>query len=189
MIIVKSILAPSLKIADNENIKVKPAKFNSQKAEEKRILETTTYSTIIIVDGKYISLSITKYFGYQKPYALVHSILPPKGIDLFEEVFYWPVQAYTKPELNHLVYKMIKETEFHYKSKLLYELNWEVIDVKIKNGTLTLSNKERSHIVAIPPNNSNEPRYDYITDDGHYKFDCKSGEYRGKAIEIIVDKK
>lgn len=188
MISVKSIIAPSLKISNNEIIKIKPIKLNLPKVEEQRILETTTYSTIIIIDGKYISLSIIKYFGYQKPYTLNHSIAPPKGVDLFEEIFYWPLQTYIKPELNHFIYKMIKETDYYYKSKLLYELNWEVIDVKIANGTLILSNKEKSHIVAIPPNNSDEPRYDYITDDGHYKYDCKPGEYKGKAIEIIVNK-
>ena len=189
MISIQSILAPSLKISDSENIKTKPVKLNSKKQEEKRITETTTYSTIIIIDDKYVSLSITKHFGYQKPYELNHSILPPKDVDLFESIFYWPKQAYTRPELNHIVYKTIKETGYHYKSQLIYELNWEVIDVKIKNGALTLSNKERSHIVAIPPNDSDTPRYDYITDDGHYKVDCKPGEYKGKAIEIIVDRK
>ncbi len=206
MITVKTVLAPSAKISERKKVKnAKPsysvditptekgiditASAGLNFEVSKAVVETATYSTIIVVDGKYISLSITKHLGYQKPYQLNHSIAPPKGTNLFEDIFYWPIEVYTNPGLNHLAYKRMVETEFHYQSKLLYEIQWEVISVKIENNIIVLSNKERSHMVAIPSNDSTEPRYDYITDDCHYKYNCKPGEYKNRGIEIIVNKK
>ena len=169
--------------------KAKPIKFEIPKITEKIITETITHSTLIMIDGKYISLSITKHLGYQKPYQMDLKIIPPKGTDLFEDLFYWPLESYTNPKLNAFIYKIICETNYHYQSGLMYELQWEIIHVGIQNGILTLSNSERSYISAIPPNGLDEPRYDYITDDGHYKYGCKPGEYKGRAIEIITHKK
>ena len=194
MITVKKIEAPSVKILDKEPIKpgkqnkqLKAIKFVLPKISEKRILETATYSTIIVVDGKYISLSVTKHLGYQKPYNLNHKLPTPKGVDLFEDTFYWPIESF-KNQLS-LIYKMILESNYHYQSGLIYELNWEVIDLRMDNKSFTISNKERSYTGVVPSNNSETTRYDYILDNGHYKYDCKPGQYTGRAIEIIVTKK
>lgn len=190
MITVKTILAPSQKIEDKEpenKGKSKPKKIQTPKSAEKPIQETATYSTIIVVDGKYISLSITKYLGYQKPFNLDHKIAPPKDVDLFEDLFYWPLEEFTVGALNKLAYKRMVETDFHYQSKLLYELQWEVIDIEIQGNKLFLGNKETVYLAAIPPNDSDEPRCDYILDDRTYKYGCKPGEFRGRALEIIVN--
>ena len=155
--------------------------------------QLVTHSTIIMADGKYLSLSITKHLGYQKPYQLDHKLPLPKDVkDLFEDLFYWPEEYYTNStKLNNLAYKRLLETDFHYKSGLIYEIQWEVINIKIEKGTLTMSSigQEKSYTTAIPPNGFDEPRYDYITDDCHYKYGCKPGEYAGRAIEIITLKK
>lgn len=191
MITVHSILAPSQKITDEKSEskgKSKAAKIVISKITDKPIIETTTYSTIIVVDGKYISLSVIKHFGYQKPYELNHKLPVPKNVDLFEEIFYWPLEDFINSKLNKIAYKQITETDFYYKSKLLYELNWEVINVNIENRQFTISNKEKNYTGAIPENSLGEPRYDYITDDCHYKYNCKIGEYKGRAIEIIITK-
>lgn len=200
MITVKKIEAPSMKIVDKESDKSgkpgkstkssKPAKvvkFELPKTIEKRILETATYSTIIVVDGKYISLSVTKHLGYQAPYNLNHKLPAPKGVDLFEDLFYWKLESFTNP--LSLIYKTILESDYHYQSGLIYELNWEVIDLRMDNKSFTISNKERIYTGAVPPNDSEIPRYDYILDNGHYKYDCKPGEYAGRALEIIVTNK
>jgi hypothetical protein len=192
MITVKSILAPSRIIPDKESEKgkSKPAKIVIPKITDKRITETTTYSTIIVVDEKYISLSITKHFGYQKPYELDHKLSIPKGVDLFEEIFYWPLEDFVNSlKLNKFAYKRFLETDFHYQSKLIYELQWEIINIKTEGNKLFLSNKDISYMTAIPPNDSDEPRYDYIMDDRTYKYGCKSGEFKNRAIEIVVSKK
>lgn len=191
MITVKTIEAPSVKLLDNENVKTgnKHIKFKIPKTEEKRIRETATYSTIIIVDGKYVSLTVTQHLGYQKPYRLNHKISPPKGVDLFEDLFYWKLEEYTNPALHHLAYKTIVESDYYYQSKLLYEIQWEAIEVKHENGVLTISSREKNHYIAVPPNESSEPRYDYLLDDLNYKYDCKPGEYKLGAIEIVVIKK
>lgn len=218
MITVKKIEAPSMKIVDKEPNKsgkpgklskpskpTKVVKFELPKIVEKRTLETATYSTIIVVDGKYISLSVTKHLGYQAPHHLNHKLPIPKRTpfskskdgDLFEELFYWPLESFMNPNWplktfekpTSLIYKMILESGYHYQSGLIYELNWEVIELEINSKSFTISSKEKSYVGAIPSNGSGTSRYDYIFDNGHYKYDCKPGEYAGRALEIIVTNK
>ncbi len=193
MITIKSILAPSQKISDKESeknkVKSKPLKTQSVQSIEKPIQETTTYSTIIVVDGKYISLSVTKHFGYQKPYELNKTLPVPKGVDLFEDIFYWPFEDFVNSlKMNKFAYKRLLETNFNNQTNLLYELQWKTIDVKSKGNTLFIGDNNNVYMTAIPPNDSVEPRYDYIMDDRTYKYGCKAGEYAGRAIEIIVKK-
>lgn len=155
--------------------------------------ETVTYSTLIRIDGKLISLRVLRYLSYQKPYQLNHSLplsedLIQKKITLFEDLFYWPEEFYTNPKRNHLAYINIFDSNYHYQSKKPYEINWEEIKVYLdpkNNNALITENKTDWHIRAIPPGSIGEVRYDYITDDNMYHYNCKQGEYRG--IEIVLN--
>jgi hypothetical protein len=155
--------------------------------------ETVTYSTLLKIDGKLMSLRVLRYLGYQKPYQLNHKLPLPddlleKKITLFEDLFYWPEEFYTNPKRNHLAYINIFDSDYHYQSKKSYEINWEEIKVYLNpknNGALILSNKTDWHMIAIPPASEGEQRYDYITDDNMYHYNCKQGQYKG--IEIFLD--
>jgi len=45
--------------------------------------ETVRYSTIINVDGKFVSISVVRLLYYAKPYQLDHSISLPKDMSCF----------------------------------------------------------------------------------------------------------
>jgi hypothetical protein len=155
--------------------------------------ETVTYSTLLKIDGKLMSLRVLRYLGYQKAYQLDHTLLLPedlleKKITLFEDLFYWPEEFYTNPKRNHLAYTKIVDSDYYYQSKKSYEINWEEIKVSLKpdnNNVLILSNKTDWHMMAIPPGSNGSQRYDYITDDRMYHYNCKQGHYKG--IEIFLD--
>jgi len=155
--------------------------------------ETTTYSTLLKIDGKLISLRVTRYSYYQHPYKLDHSLPLPedlvaKKITLFEDLFYWPEEYYTNPKRNHLAYVNILDSDYYYQSKKNYEIQWEEIKVSLdpkNNNCLVLSNKTDWHPIAIPPGSPGITRYDYVTDNGMYHYNCKQGEYKG--IEIILN--
>lgn len=136
--------------------------------------ETVTYSTLIYVDNKFISLTRTTLLYYAKPYHLNHSLLTP-GVDLFEELFNWTKECYTNPKLHHLAYfRMTQETEandeakefakrcgrkgfipyFNHSakpyesSKKLYEVEWEEIIVEfdtIYHKIFKLLNDSENH--------------------------------------------
>ena len=175
--------------------------------------ETVTYSTLVEVDGKLLSFRVTKLLYYAKPYHLDHSLplpddLKKQRVTLFEELFYYPKEYYTNPKLNHLAYNRLvdsglyckhlfteeqeKEYEkvkrpYYYQSKKLYELNWEEIHVsfdKDNRKVLILSNDKNWHPIAIPPNGSDEKRFDCITDDGMYHYNCKEKEFQGILITL-----
>jgi len=155
--------------------------------------ETVTYSTLIKIDGKLISLRVLRYLGYQKPYQLNHKLPIPddlleKKITLFEDLFYWPEEFYTNPKRNHLAYVNIADSDYYKQSKKSYEINWEEIkvylDPKNKNALFT-ENKLDWHVRTIPPASEGEQRYDYITDDNMYHYNCKQGEHKG--IEIFLN--
>lgn len=171
--------------------------------------EAVTYSTLVLVDGKLISLRVTKLLYYAKPFHLDHSLPLPKDVNsLFEELFYWPREYYTNPKLNHLAYNRMVDTGFYtkhlfteeqereyekvkrpyyYQSKKDYEVNWEEINVEFfpdNRKALRLSNNKEWHPIAIPPNGSNEVRFDCVTDDGRYHYNCKEDEYKGILIKL-----
>jgi len=154
--------------------------------------ETATYSTLIKIDGKLMSLRVLRYLSYQKPYQLNHKLplpeeLTEKKITLFEDLFYWPEEFYTNPKRNHLAYLNIADSDYYYQSKKPYEIQWEEIKVSLdpkNNNALRLENKTDWHMIAIPPGSPGITRYDYITDDNMYHYNCKQGEHKG--IEIIL---
>ena len=155
--------------------------------------ETVTYSTLLKIDEKLMSLRVLRYLGYQKPYQLNHTLplpedLKAKGITLFEDLFYWPEEFYTNPKRNHLAYINIVDYDYYYQSRKSYEIQWEEIKVYLNpknNNALFFENKKDWHLVAIPPGTEGEQRYDYITDDNMYHYNCKKGDYKG--IEIFLD--
>lgn len=154
--------------------------------------ESITHSTLIKVENRYISLSVTKHLGYAKPYQIDLSLPIPKGIDLFEDVFYWKKETFIEPKLNHLSYTRMKDSSFLFQSGLVYELQWEeikvtpILDSKNNLHSITLANKDKIHLIAVPSESFKDERYDYITNDGFYHYDCKKDEYEG--IEVIVKK-
>lgn len=162
--------------------------------------ETVTYSTLVNVDGKLLSLRVTKYLYYAKPHQLNHKLplpldLQEKKITLFEDLFYWSLEFYTSAKRNHVVYNNLVESDFNKQSKKAYEVNWEIIHVKFdpknKNVLLISNNKDFVHkdtmYMAIPPNTPGQQRYDYVTDNGMLYYNTKQGEHQG--IEIFYDGK
>lgn len=162
--------------------------------------ETVTYSSLLHIDNKIISIRVTKLLYYAKPYQLNHKLPLPKdlidnNITLFEDLFYWPEELYTSSKRNHYLYQNFLETDFNYQSKKDYEINWEVIHVKLspdnKNVLLISNNKDfpfkDTMYIAIPPNTPGEERYDYVTDDCMLYYNSKKGEHQG--IEIFFNGK
>lgn len=162
--------------------------------------ETVTYSTLISVDGKLISLRITKYLYYAKPHQLNHKLplpaeLQEKKITLFEDLFYWPEEFYTSAKRNHFMYHNLLDSAYNKQTRKPYDANWEEIFIKLdkKNNNVLLisNNKDFKHqntmYVAIPPHTPGVQRYDYITDDCLYYYNATQGEHQG--IEIFYDGK
>lgn len=154
--------------------------------------ETVTYSTLIEIDGNLISLRVLRYLGYQKPYQLNHTLplpeeLTEKKISLFEDLFYWPKEYYTSPKRNHLAYANIKYSDYYFQSLKPYEIQWEIIKISFEldnRKALRLENKKDWHLCAIPPNGSEEKRFDCITDDNSYHYNCGEKEFAGILITL-----
>ena len=157
--------------------------------------ETVTHSTLIKVGTKYISLIVTKYLYYAKPYHLDHNLALPKDlldkqITLFEELFYWPLTHYIDPTKNHLAYTSMLNSNWIRLSEKKYEVQWEEIKLQLdprNNLVLWLSNSKTTYPLAIPPKDKGE-RYDYFTCDFKYHFNCKQGEHEGIEIKIEDNK-
>lgn len=155
--------------------------------------ETVTYSSLIMVDSKALSIKVTKLLYYAKPYHLNHKLPLPDDliehkITLFEELFYWPVELYTSDKRNHLLYNLIKESSYHKQTGKDYELQWEVLDVRFEKdnkNSIIIRDKKNWMALVSPPNTKGIERYDYITGDGFLHYNCKKGEYHG--IEIFFD--
>ena len=86
------------------------------KVEVNREKEVVTFSTNVTVDGRELTLSVTKLLYYQSAVTL----LKPK----FEDVFYWSLEAYTNPERNHNMYHRMVSTNYKNTSGELYEVQW-----------------------------------------------------------------
>lgn len=151
-----------------------------------------TYTTIISVDGRYVSLSITKHVGYAKLYQLDQTLPTPKGYDRFEDTFYWTEDQYTDPSKHHLAYTGMRDSGFNYRSGLRYEVQWEhidvirVLDARGNLRAIELKGTDRSHPIAVPYESTDDRRIDYITPDGRYRFGCTDGEHQG--IRIVIDR-
>lgn len=157
--------------------------------------ETVTYSSLIMVDSKPLSIKVTKLLYYAKPYHLNHKLSLPEDlierkITLFEELFYWPLELYASEKRNHLLYNLIKESEYNKQTEKYYELQWEVLDVNFDKGnknSIIIKDKKNWMALVSPPNTPGVERYDYITGDGCLHYNCKKDEYHG--IEIFFDGK
>lgn len=99
--------------------------MNSVSVDVNKEKETVTYTTDVTVEGKLLELSVTKLLYYQKPYQLDHSLKVPKGVDLFEELFYWPLEKYTNKALNHSAHNMLCSTNYENLNGLKYEVQWK----------------------------------------------------------------
>lgn len=96
--------------------------------------EKVTYSTLLIINNKPISIKVTKLLYYAKSYHLNHNLTLPadlveREVTLFEELFYWPLELYTNSKRNHILYNLIKNSNYNYKSEQDYEVQWEVLEV------------------------------------------------------------
>ena len=155
--------------------------------------DTVTYSTLINVDGKLLSLKNTKYLYYAKPYHLNQSLPLPddlieKKVTRFEEAFYWPEECYTNPKRNHFKYHDVVDSNYKLQNNKDYINQWEEIFVRLdptNKNVLLISNDKDTMYIAIPPNTPGVERYDYVTDDGMFHYNCNKGEHRG--IEIYFN--
>lgn len=84
------------------------------------------------------------------------------------------------------MYNWIRETNYSKLTGMWHEIQWTEIKLENKGYFGILSDSQgNKYMLAIPP--SSTIRYDYITVDGEYHYDCKKDEFIG--IEIIAKSK
>lgn len=131
---------------------------------------------------------------------------------LFELIFYWPKEHYTEKNLGKLPYFSITEDNcandaaremwgkyrnftpyFNYTSKpydftrSAYKIYWQEIKFEFwpHRKAVRLSNTRGDwQIRAIPPNGFNTVRYDCITPENWYVYDCDPEKTKGILITL-----
>ncbi len=149
----------------------------------KHTKDLVTFSTILRIADKYISLSSSQLSTY------FEQIKNPT----FADMFLYPRESFMAPQKGSvpgLMYQTILESNYNLPGKW-HELTWKEIKFENKGFYGIIADTTRSYQFAIPGNDTprfTRPtiRYDYITDDGKYHYDCKQGIYPD-AIEIIKE--
>ena len=83
--------------------------------------QMVTFSTTLVVDGRYVNLSYSRLLGY------LETGWEKRDVS-FETYFLWPKEAFTDPKLNHATYKQIVASNYT-QLGAWQELCWEEVKI------------------------------------------------------------